>query len=349
MLLVGVLNIISLALVAYYVSNQTVDALFAMWGNSLAEIPSPSFTVMALQEQLDSINSYYLFLIGSLNIFGILFLGILASKIGLEPTRDAINTQKNFIGHTAHELRTPIAIARTNIETTLLLEESVGKAECIEELQRTLVELDALADIINNLVMLNTLTNLEPAEYHNHDLNPIIEEVVDSLQEFISTKNIDFTVESSPNLIVWSNRNALKQMISNLVGNAINFTPEYGSVTVRAYRLSERYIRFQVIDTGIGIPKEELPYIFKPFYRASATQGREDGGSGLGLSIVRELVRLHMGRIGFQSEVGKGTEVTVDLPILRRRARITVDRHVPENVNMVTFNYSRDRRADDDF
>lgn len=270
-------------------------------------------------------------------------LGVLASKIVLEPTRDAINAQKNFIGYTAHELRTPLSVARTNIEATLLGKTNISKAECIEELERTLIELDGLAGIINNLVVLNTVTNLEPAEYKQYDLHPIIDEITATYKEHIANKHIVFHTETTPNLFVWGNRNALKQMIGNIVGNAINFTPEHGTVTLHAKQLSTRYMRLTLEDTGIGIPQQELQYIFKPFYRASTTHGRNDGGTGLGLSIVRELVRLHLGRIGIKSEVNKGTTITIDLPILKHTNRFTRSKTLNDQHNTVTYNYSREK------
>lgn len=345
--LVCAANIVSLAVMADLVGDATQEAIFERWGTALVtDVPAPSFTVLDLQEDIDDIERYYLALIGAINLLGVLFLGAVASRFAIEPTRDAISAQRNFIAHTAHELRTPLSIARTNIEVTLLDKENVTTEAYINELERTLTELDALAGIINNLVMLNTLTNLEAAEYHYHDLDEVVREVVESYREYVARKSLTLSVESAPGLLVWSNRNALKQMVGNLLGNAINFTNEHGAVTVRAFKFSSRHIRLMISDTGIGIAHEELAYIFKPFYRSPAADEQHESGSGLGLAIVRELVRLHSGRIRVQSVLGEGTSVTVDLPIVKRARVFSRDRK-KETDNTVTFNYSHGKEKDE--
>ncbi len=346
--LICVANLISLAMLAHYVSEGTLDTIFSTWGTALVEeIPAPAFTILELQDEVERVQEHYFLIVGTLNVLAILLLWIATSKVALEPTRDAISAQQNFIAHTAHELRTPLSVARTNIEVTLLDAETIDKDTCVAELRGVLSELDALAGIINNLVMLNSITNFAPAEYHYHDLHEIAEEVVKSQQVFAARKSITLAVESTPDLLVWSNRNALKQMLGNIVGNAINFTPEGGTVLVRVHQLSPRYMRLTVKDSGIGIAKEELQYVFKPFYRSPAVQSRDDGGSGLGLAIVRELVRLHLGRISIQSELEKGTTVLIDLPIIKRRGRFTRSRDKTETAHSISFNYSRDKRTDD--
>ncbi|MEX0918136.1 MAG: HAMP domain-containing sensor histidine kinase [Candidatus Paceibacterota bacterium] len=345
--LICVTNVISIGLLSRYVSQATLEAIFTRWGTALVgDIPSPAFTVLELQAEIATVADHYWLIIGTINVAAVLILGVITSKVALEPTRAAISAQRNFIAHTAHELRTPLAVARTNIEVALLDPEHLSKAEAELTLRQSLTELDALAGIINNLVMLNTLTNLEPAEYHYHDLHEIVTESVRSFEEYIKNKKLNLTVESTPDLLVWSNRNALKQMVTNILGNAINFTPENGSITVRAYQLSDRYMRVVVSDTGIGIAKDELPFIFKPFYRSRAAQKRDSSGSGLGLAIVRELVRLHHGRINFESVIDKGTTISIDLPIIKRRAKFHLTSTRSESAHSISFNYSRDKRSE---
>lgn len=334
-----ILIVASIAITAHYVAEDTFSLIFSTWGSALIEaIPSPAFTIQELNTEIGHIKSYYLLLLGFASISIIVALGVIASKLSLSPTREAINAQRNFIGHTAHELRTPLSIARTNVEATLLSKDKIDKAACIRELQRTLIELDTLAGIINNLVALNTLMNLEPAEYHYYDLLKIIDEVVDLSQELLLRKNIKVTItQDGPNYNIWGNKNALKQMISNVLGNAINFSDPHSTITVMLHQHSPRYMRLIIRDTGIGIAKEDLPYIFKPFYRSAAARVKENTGSGLGLSIVRELVRLHLGRISYESTEGIGTTVTIDLPIMKYNVSSKTD--MPTQENKVTFNF----------
>lgn len=345
LLLIAIANVVSLAFLMDRVANGTFEEIFSTWGTALVDdVPSPSFTVLEVQERIDELAHHYLYGIAAANVLCIFLLGVITSRVALAPTREAISAQRNFIAHTAHELRTPLSIARANVEVTLMDADTVSKEDCLEELKRVMTELDGLAGIINNLVMLNTLTNLEPAEYHYHNLDEIIAEVAATYREHLAQKAITLTVETDTNLNVWSNRNALKQMVGNIVGNAINFTPQGGAITVRAYRLSERYIRMVITDTGMGIAADELPFIFKPFYRAKAVANRPDGGSGLGLSIVRELVRLHLGRIGIRSVVGEGTSVTIDLPVLKHRAQLAKKRERTETQNSISFDFARGRK-----
>lgn len=319
-----ILNIGSLLLVTHYISEETLAAILDRWGVTLHQgVPSPSFTIIDLREELAFVQQYYFFAVGTIQLAVMAVLVFIVSKVVLEPIREAIGAQRNFIGYTAHELRTPLSIARTNIEATLLTKASNKPEDYVEELKRTMVELDTLAGIINNLVTLNALGNFEPAEYHHYDLTEILGEVARANADFAERKEVALDVESTPGLMVWANRNGLKQMIGNIVGNAINFSDPGKHVSVRAFQYSPQFVRLVVQDEGIGIAEDDLPYIFKPFYRSPAIQSNRDGGSGLGLAIVRELVRLHRGSISLASVKGEGTTVTVDLPVFRRRAMRT--------------------------
>lgn len=341
------MNLASLYMLANTVAEDTFDVIFSRWGAVLLEsIPSPAFTVLDVQENISTLIARHLTVIGAVNILAVLALGLIAARVVLGPTRDAISAQRNFIAHTAHELRTPLTVARTNLEVALLSGVDITVEECREEFKRTLTELDTLAGIINNLVILNTLTHLEPAEYQYHDLDEVVREVTQSHHKYAERKSITLTLESDPGLVLWSNRNALKQMLGNVIGNAINFSHHGGTVTIRAYRVSARYVRVSITDTGIGIDKDELPLIFKPFYRSPSLTEAHDTGSGLGLAIVRELVRLHSGRITFQSKPGVGTTVLVDLPIIRRRRALFSRSHTHEDSDEVTFNFTNQKEID---
>jgi len=107
----------------------------------------------------------------------------------------------------------------------------------------------------------------------------------------------------------------LEQVVFNIVGNAIKYTPDDGKVTVYIGKIySEVY--FKVADTGIGIPENDLPRIFERFYRVDKARSREMGGTGLGLAIAKEIVEAHGGAVAITSQVGQGTEVTVRMPII---------------------------------
>ena len=116
-------------------------------------------------------------------------------------------------------------------------------------------------------------------------------------------------------MIVWADRDRLSQIFVNLVDNAVKYTPKGGSVTFKAFARGSKFIGFQVIDTGQGIPPTDLPRITERFYRVDKARSRELGGTGLGLAIVKHLVQLHGGTLHIDSEVGKGTSIEIGLPI----------------------------------
>jgi signal transduction histidine kinase len=113
------------------------------------------------------------------------------------------------------------------------------------------------------------------------------------------------------------NATALTQVIGNLLKNAINYTPPNGSITLAVSATPFDEIELYVRDTGIGIARKDLDRIFEPFYRAEQSRNRAKGGSGLGLSIAAEMIKMHGGRISIRSTLGRGTTVTVNFPAMQ--------------------------------
>ena len=116
-------------------------------------------------------------------------------------------------------------------------------------------------------------------------------------------------------MVVWADRDRLSQIFVNLVDNAVKYTPKGGSVTFKSFARDSKFIGFQVIDTGQGVPPADLPRITERFYRVDKARSRELGGTGLGLAIVKHLIQLHGGTLHIDSEVGKGTIIEIGLPI----------------------------------
>jgi signal transduction histidine kinase len=115
----------------------------------------------------------------------------------------------------------------------------------------------------------------------------------------------------------WAEERGMKQVLLNLLSNAVKFTPRNGSVKIEGGLTKDGEIAIAVVDTGIGIPPDVLPHLFRPFRQGDNSISRQFGGSGLGLAISRRLIELHNGRIEVQSEPGKGTTVTITLPAER--------------------------------
>lgn len=262
--------------------------------------------------------------------------GYIVSKIILRPTRDALQAQKQFIGNIAHELRTPLSIIKTNTEVALL------DARIAEPVKKTLIsnveELDRASQIINNLLTLNTLIRPEGVDFKNVDLGDVIDGAVSKLTHFSHGKKVDITISKSDFRVVWGNKTALEQVALNVVKNAITYTPPNGTVQIRVEPDYRNHIKLIIRDTGIGIDRKDLFRIFEPFFRAERSRHRASGGSGLGLTIVSEIVKLHGGKITIQSIPAKGTTVFILLPCGR-----TPDEEEPQKIpaNEISMNFAR--------
>ena len=251
-------------------------------------------------------------LVGGISFIAIIVFGYLIARITLSPARNALSSQKRFIGNIAHELRTPLSIIKTNTEVALL--DEVLADEFKNMLRSNVEELDRISDIINNLLSLNTFVRPERIEFRNVDLGEIVDRVVGKLSPLVKGKGLELRTRKSEFRTVWGNGAALEQIVMNILKNSINYTPVNGQVTLTLEPDYRGHIELVVQDSGIGITRKDLFRIFEPFYRAEQSRTRSLGGSGLGLAIVNELVKLHHGKIIIKSALKRGTTVTVSLP-----------------------------------
>ncbi|MBV9349648.1 MAG: HAMP domain-containing histidine kinase [Patescibacteria group bacterium] len=238
--------------------------------------------------------------------------GYALARLALIPTRNALNSQKQFIGNIAHELRTPLSIIKTNAEVTLFdqtLDPSVRKV-----MESNIEELDRISQIINNLLSLSAFVRPERIEFTNVDMGSVIHAVISDVSPLIKQKNQTLSIKKGDFAVVWGNRSALEQIAMNLLKNSINYTNPGGEIQVSVQPDYVGSILLTIRDTGLGIARKDLFRVFEPFYRAEESRSRQRGFSGLGLAIVSELVKLHRGKITIQSAVGRGTTVVVTLP-----------------------------------
>lgn len=273
---------------------------------------TPGNVAPTIVSELQNIRAQNLAIVAGLIALTAIVFGYVISRVTLSPTRNALSAQKQFIGNIAHELRTPLAIIKTNTEISLL--ENKLNADMRETLKSNIEELDRISDIINNLLTLNALINPERMEFKPIDLSRLATDVAEKYQRLADVSEHSLAVRSSPHAWVMGNSTALTQVIGNLLKNAINYTPPRGSITLAISSTPYEEIELYVRDTGIGISRHDLDRIFEPFYRAEQSRNRAKGGSGLGLSITAELVKMHGGKISIRSTPGRGTTVTVLLP-----------------------------------
>ena len=223
--------------------------------------------------------------------------------------------KSEFIAMVTHELRAPIAAVEQQL--TVILNKMAGEVTEKQEklLSRAKERTKGLLDLIKDLLDLSKIEAGKMVQYKEPiALREVVQRVVDLMRAEAENKKIDLQFSAPLEIpLIHADRNSMEGIFTNLISNAIKYTPEGGKVWVT---LSEEggFVRTAVSDTGIGIKKEDLPRIFDKFYRVKTTETRQIVGTGLGLSIVKSIVDAHLGSIFVESEVGKGTTLTILLP-----------------------------------
>lgn len=276
--------------------------------------------------------------IGSVILITILF-GYIMARVTLAPTRTALESQKQFIGNVAHELRTPLSTIKTNTEVALF--DTTMRQSFRDMLESNVEELDRISDIINNLLSFNASLRQERMEFKNTDLGLIVETVAAKLQGLVERKEIEITKRLSEWRTVWGNATALEQIVTNVLKNAITYTPKKGHIGITVEPSAPSYVELTIQDSGSGIARKDLFRIFEPFYRAEPSRSRIQGGSGLGLTIVSELVKLHGGKIMVRSAEKRGTTVSIQLPAGEKGEEKASD----TAANEIAVDFSRRKRT----
>ena len=222
---------------------------------------------------------------------------------------------RDFLADVSHELRTPIAATRTFIE---LLQGPAGEdpAARTEFLESSAGQLDRLDWLAQNLLELSKLdSGLVLLDLRPDDVRGTIESAVEQAQPAAERRGIRLTATLPDRPLRFRHDPPrVGQVVTNLVGNALKFTPRGGEVRVTARADTTGGARIEVVDTGIGVKADELPHIFDRFYRGSQSNEARGSGSGLGLAIVKSIVDMHHGTIAVESRVGQGSRFVVTLP-----------------------------------
>jgi signal transduction histidine kinase len=276
---------------------------------TVATLPEADSSILG---EVEYIKTQSLLIVTGVVVILTVIFGYIITRITLKPTRDALESQKQFIGNIAHELRTPLATIKTNTEVALL--EEGHNTSLAKTLKSNIEELDRVSDIINNLLSLSSFVRPERIEFSNVDLGNILSTVLQKLSTLVNHRQIQVSVRKSDFRLVWGNESALEQVVMNLLKNAIAYTPDGKQIAVTIEPDYRGHIVLVIQDWGIGIAQKDLFRIFEPFYRSEQSRNRQRGGSGLGLTIVNELVKLHHGKISIQSALKRGTVVTVTFP-----------------------------------
>lgn len=234
----------------------------------------------------------------------------------LEDITDLRNLEQmrtDFAANVTHELKTPLTSIRGFVETL--------KAGAIEDpetakyfLSIIETESDRLYRLINDILSVSSMeSGRRRLSTERLSLGQYAQEVCEFLRGAAREKNIELTVEADENSFIQANKDHLKQLLINLVENAVKYTLEGGQVCVRVQRDGEQ-VKLLVRDTGIGIEQEHISRLFERFYRVDKGRSRAMGGTGLGLAIVKHIVQEMGGRIDVESKIGEGTQFTVQIP-----------------------------------
>lgn len=294
------------------------DALSEGMRQALISGTPPEGLGSHIVEELQNLRSRNILIAVGSTFLATAFFGYITARIALAPARDAIESQKQFIGNIAHELRTPLSTIKTNTEVALFSDDV--PAEYRDIFTSNVEEIDRMSEIINNLLSFGAAARPEHFEFSPVDIGDIAASAMRRLYALAERKRITIESRMMPGRYVWGNATALEQILTNVLKNAVVYTPHGGSVTLTIQSARSKYVEIIVQDSGIGIARPDLFRIFEPFFRADRSRNRAQGGSGLGLTIVRELVRLHSGRIAVRSLEGQGTTVMILLPEAHRAA-----------------------------
>lgn len=230
----------------------------------------------------------------------------------LETLQHNIEAQRRFTSNVSHELRSPLTSLRGAIEVALRKKRSPEEYE--ELLRSTLSDTVRLSRIIDSLLFLARADN-NILEFRRQwlDLQQLLTAVVDRSRERAAAQRLSIVENYAEHLEINGDSDMLEQAFSNLIENAIKYTPAGGTITVTTLR-ENNAIKIIVSDTGIGIPESSLPHIFERFYRVDRDRSRKQGGTGLGLAITHWIITAHRGSISVKSSEGVGSDFIVVLP-----------------------------------
>lgn len=248
---------------------------------------------------------YYNLLILVLSSIASYFL----AKRTLQPIEETMEAQKRFTADASHELRTPLAALRTEIEVSLR-DKKLNLPAVRKLLRSNLEEIEKLESLSKALLKLARYQEKEKISLEEVSLEEILVEVYEKIKGLANKKSIDFK-NSLQDIKIKGDKESLIELFVILLDNAIKYSPKNSKISMTITKVKNHPL-VKIKDQGMGIKSSDLPYIFNRFYRADISRSKEKvNGYGLGLSIAKEIAKIHGGKISVISKPGKGSEFTV--------------------------------------
>ncbi|AZV57823.1 ATP-binding protein [Clostridium sp. AWRP] len=274
----------------FAISNNTKNSIVKEYLNKVL-----NFSISPIKNNLNQI------------IGGVILIQDVSEKEKLEQMR------KDFISNVSHEFRTPLTVIKGNLESVI---DGVTKPAYITDTCITLLkETNRLERMVKDLLNLSKLESgkLE-IDFNKLDINMLVNDTIRSIKPIIDAKSIDLQLSLQNNLQpLFSDYDKLKQLLIIFLDNGIKFSQNKGKLKISSYSHSEN-VCITIEDNGIGIPKDEIQYLGEKFFKADRSRTSNTGGTGLGLSIAKRLVKVLNGHFSIESELTKGTKITISFP-----------------------------------
>jgi two-component system OmpR family sensor kinase len=238
-------------------------------------------------------------------------IGELASTFDkmIERLEGVFESQKHFVADASHELRSPITVIRGNLDLLKRYREETERQASLRAIES---ETARMTKLVNNLLLLAEVDSGHLVKPQDVSLEEVLQQEIKRVRALAGSRRL--VIRHAENLRVPGDAQRLRQLIANLIDNAIRHTPEDGAIVLSLSREGD-WARLDVEDTGEGIPAKHLPHIFERFYRVDRARSRDRGGAGLGLAIVKQIAEQHGGRVAARSEAGGGSIFTVWLKL----------------------------------
>jgi two-component system phosphate regulon sensor histidine kinase PhoR len=242
-------------------------------------------------------------------INGLDYIGTVAVLQDITDIRRLENIRSQFVANVSHELKTPLTSIKGFAETLKYVKDDENRERFLNIIND---EAERLTRLINDILTLSNIEQKGDVFKEEFFPNDVIDDVFILMNNLIEDKKIKLEFENNNTKYLYGSRDGFKQMLINLIENAIKYSEEGDKVTFRSYN-SENKLVIEVEDTGCGIPESEIPRIFERFYRVDKARSRAKGGTGLGLAIVKHIVKNFNGDITVKSVLGKGSNFIVKI------------------------------------